>query len=108
MQFTRPDYCSYCGAGHAKCMVYIIDAEKKLYKCDACLHLGASVLPGESGYQGSWGHQVSLLKKEKVEKPAKSVESKRSALSLAEEVTVVKRPRVDSYTITWNDIQQLG
>ena len=104
LSFSKPGYCSYCSSGHGpKCVVYITNAEKGLYKCDVCLHLGASVLPDESRYEGSWGHQVRVLKNRKFEKSLKSPEPKDRSES-APPSAPWKRPRNDSYSITWTTI----
>ena len=99
--FCQPGHCSYCGANRYKCVVYPTNPEKTVYKCDACLHLGATVLPCESGYQGSWGHQVNMLKDQQLRITLQSPEPKSTRSSASSELTPEKRSRTDSYSITW-------
>ena len=69
--FTKVDVCSYCKFEH-KCLVFIEDAAARLYKCDVCYHLGATVRPEDGNYTGSAGHQVALVKAQKRAAPSVS------------------------------------
>ena len=102
LSFVTPGHCSYCSDGRAKCVVYVSNRNQRLRTCDACMHLGASVLPGEPGYEGSVGHQVRLLKHPNYNKRSRSPEPNANNRSPSQMMTPEKKARVDYYSILWN------
>ena len=102
----QPGICSYCSeeGSHHQCLVYIMNKEKKVYKCDACYHLGAKILPHEKNYEGSWGHVVAMLRRPKRQMRTRTPEPsrKRATITEAEEMSPEKSARL-SYRIYWDN-----
>ena len=91
--------CSYCGNGKRKMVVYVEDKEKKIYKCDICLHLNCSILPGQPGYEESWGYKVKQVRADRYSTPPPRVGVARKDMETPPRMS--PKPKRQSYGIEW-------